>query len=425
MAKIALLGAGYVGITSAACFVHLEHQVIVSDINEIRIAQLERGECPIVEAGLPELLIEGISSGNLQFTTDNDLAVSTADFVFVCLPTPQGENGFADTSYVQKALRGVALSLKPGAVVVTKSTVPVGSTKIIEEVLNRSDIAVVSNPEFLREGSAVNDFLHPDRVVVGSTDNNAARKVAELYSKLNAKVFLTDPASAETIKYAANAFLATKISYINAIAAVCEGVGADVLAVIEGIGSDKRIGRSFLNPGPGWGGSCFPKDTKALVKIAEGGGYDFALLRGVIEVNEQQYDRVAQKILNSARSHSEVLQVCVLGLTFKAGTDDLRDSPSLLVIQKLRNAGAKIRAFDPTVNLTNSNLDGIVLCNSAQSAASGADVIAILTEWPEFMELQPTDFFKIVRTPNVVDARNLLNRENWVGAGFSYRAVGR
>ena len=425
MAKIALLGAGYVGITSAACFAHLEHQVIVSDINEIRIAQLKRGECPIVEAGLPELLIEGISSGNLKFTTDNDLAVSTADFVFVCLPTPQGENGVADTSYVQKALRGVALSLKPGAVVVTKSTVPVGSTKIIEEVLNRSDIAVVSNPEFLREGSAVNDFLHPDRVVVGSTDNNAARKVAELYSKLNAIVFLTDPASAETIKYAANAFLATKISYINAIAAVCEGVGADVLAVIEGIGSDKRIGRSFLNPGPGWGGSCFPKDTKALVKIAEGGGYDFALLRGVIEVNEQQYDRVAQKILNSTRSHSEVLQVCVLGLTFKAGTDDLRDSPSLLVIQKLRNAGAKVRAFDPTVSPTDSNLDGIVLCDSAHSAASGADVIAILTEWPEFMELQPVDFVKICRTPNVVDARNLLNRENWLGAGFSYRAVGR
>ena len=425
MSKIAVLGAGYVGITSAACFAHLGHEVIVSDISETRILMLQEGKCPIVEEGLPQLLSEGIANGKLQFTTDNDFAVSAADFVFVCLPTPQGENGVADVSFVQDALSCVSKSLKPDSVVVTKSTVPVGSTKIIEEVLNRSDIAVVSNPEFLCEGSAVNDFLHPDRVVVGSTNNDAARKVAELYSKLNAKVFLTDPASAETIKYAANAFLATKISYINAIAAVCEGVGADVLAVIEGIGSDKRIGRSFLNPGPGWGGSCFPKDTKALVKIAEGGGYDFALLRGVIEVNEQQHDRVAQKILNSIRSHSEVLQVCVLGLTFKAGTDDLRDSPSLLVIQKLRNAGAEVRAFDPTVNLTNSNLDGIVLCDSAHSAASGADVIAILTEWPEFMELQPVDFVKIVRTPNLVDARNLLNRENWLGAGFSYRAVGR
>jgi len=425
VAKIAVLGAGYVGITSAACFAYLDHQIMVSDINESRIAQLDRGECPIIEAGLGELLVEGISRGNLHFTVDNNLAVSSADFVFVCLPTPQGENGVADTSYVQKAIRGVASQLKSGAIVVTKSTVPVGSTKIIEEALNRSDVAVVSNPEFLREGSAVDDFLNPDRVVVGSTDVNAAQKVAGLYSKLNTKIFLTDPASAETIKYAANAFLATKISYINAIAAVCEGVGADVLAVIEGIGSDRRIGRSFLNPGPGWGGSCFPKDTKALVKIAESGGYDFALLRGVIEVNEQQYDRVAHKILNVTRSHSEVLQVCVLGLTFKAGTDDLRDSPSLLVIQKLRNAGAEVRAFDPTVSPPNSNLDGIVLCNSAQSAASGADVIAILTEWPEFMELRPVDFFKIVRTPNVVDARNLLNRENWLGAGFSYRAVGR
>lgn len=425
MAKIAVLGAGYVGITSAACFASLGHEVIVSDINEIRIFALEGGNCPIVEEGLPDLLTEGIAGGRLQFTTNNDSAVSRADFVFVCLPTPQGENGAADTSFVQDALSRVSKSLKPGSVVVTKSTVPVGSTKIIEEVLNRSDIAVVSNPEFLREGSAVYDFLNPDRIVVGSTDHISAKLVAELYSKLNAQIFITDPVSAEIIKYAANAFLATKISYINAIAAVCEGVGADVLAVIEGIGSDKRIGKSFLNPGPGWGGSCFPKDTKALVKIAEAGGYDFALLRGVIEVNEQQYERITRKILDTPKAHSETLQVCILGLTFKAGTDDLRDSPAVIIIQKLLAAGVFVRAYDPTVCSGNEMIAGLEVSVDTRSAVTGADVIAVLTEWPEFVDLKPVDLMDLVRSPNVVDARNILSRENWLKAGFSYRAVGR
>ena len=425
MAKIAVLGAGYVGITSAACFAHLGHDVIISDINEMRIFSLQNGSCPIVEDDLPRLLSEGIIGGRLRFTTDNALAVSTADFVFVCLPTPQGENGEADISFVQDALSRVSKSLKRDSVVVTKSTVPVGSTKIIEEVLNRSDITVVSNPEFLREGSAVYDFLNPDRVVVGSADSESAKRVAELYSKLNTKIFTTDPASAETIKYAANAFLATKISYINAIAAVCEGVGADVLAVIEGIGSDKRIGKSFLNPGPGWGGSCFPKDTKALVKIAEAGGYDFALLRGVIEVNEQQYERVTRKILELPKANSETLQVCILGLTFKAGTDDLRDSPALVIIQKLLDAGACIRAYDPTVRNSSATIAGVEVSDDARSAITGSDVIAVLTEWPEFVDLVPIDLIDLVRAPNVVDARNILNRESWLNAGFAYRAIGR
>jgi UDPglucose 6-dehydrogenase len=425
MSKIAVLGAGYVGITSAACFAHLGHEVIVSDISETRILMLQEGKCPIVEEGLPRLLSEGIANGKLQFTTDNDFAVSAADFVFVCLPTPQGENGVADISFVQEALSCVSKSLKPDSVVVTKSTVPVGSTKIIEEVLNRIDIAVVSNPEFLREGTAVSDFLNPDRVVVGSADKFAAERVAELYLKLDTQIFITDPASAETIKYAANAFLATKISYINAVAAVCEGVGADVLAVIEGIGSDKRIGRSFLNPGPGWGGSCFPKDTKALVKIAEAAGYDFALLRGVIDVNEQQYGRITQKILDSPMTHSGDLCVCVLGLTFKAGTDDLRDSPSLIIIRKLQDLGALIQAYDPTVHSEKQPINGVIVSDDAYSAANGADVIAVLTEWPEFVDLKPLDFIDLVKSPNVVDARNILNRESWLNAGFRYRAVGR
>ena len=244
------------------------------------------------------LLSECVAVSALSFVTDNKSAVVNADFVFLCLPTPQNPDGTADSSYVEGAAEEIAGHIKESTVVVTKSTVPVGSSKIIEKALRRSDVSVVSNPEFLREGSALNDFFYPDRVVIGSNDLSAAQKVAELYKTMNAKIIITDPASAETIKYAANAFLATKISFINAVAAVCEGVGADVLDVIEGIGSDSRIGRAFLSPGPGWGGSCFPKDTKAMVRIADDAGYNFALLRGVIDVNDQQHERILGKVLS-------------------------------------------------------------------------------------------------------------------------------
>ena len=289
MANIAVLGAGYVGLTIAACFAKLGNSVIVSDVDAKRISELNEGLCPIVEDGMLALLNEGVARSALSFVTDNKSAVVNADFVFLCLPTPQNPDGTADSSYVEGAAEEIAGHIKDSTVVVTKSTVPVGSSKIIEKALRRSDVSVVSNPEFLREGSALNDFFYPDRVVIGSNDLSAAQKVAELYKTMNAKIIITDPASAETIKYAANAFLATKISFINAVAAVCEGVGADVLDVIEGIGSDSRIGRAFLSPGPGWGGSCFPKDTKAMVRIADDAGYNFALLRGVIDVNDQKH----------------------------------------------------------------------------------------------------------------------------------------
>ena len=284
-------------------------------------------------------------------------AARDADIVFLCVPTPQGDDGGADLSYIEQAARQIAPVLKPGAVVVNKSTVPVGSTIVVESALQRPDVFVVSNPEFLREGTAVSDFLSPDRVVIGSADRRAAERVADLYSGVDAPILITDPASAETIKYAANGFLAMKVSFVNAVAAMCEAVGADVAAVVDGIGADSRIGRQFLNPGPGWGGSCFPKDSRALVKIAEEHGYNFTMMRGVIDVNDEQLERMVAKIASAVGRAVEGGQpddlagitVGALGLTFKAGTDDLRESPALAIITELRRLGARVVAYDPTV----------------------------------------------------------------------------
>ena len=427
MATIAVLGVGYVGLTTSACFSSLGHQVVAADIDQIKIDALNRGLCPIVEVGLEELLNEGIAKGKLAFVTDNLRAISDAEFIFICLPTPQGKDGVADTTVVESVAEEISKSINTNAVIVTKSTVPVGSTSVIEQKLQRSDVFVVSNPEFLREGSAVFDFMNPDRIVIGSQSESAAKRVADLYIGIDSKIVITDPASAETIKYAANAFLATKISYINAIAAVCEGVGADVLAVIDGIGSDKRIGNSFLQPGPGWGGSCFPKDSKALVKIAENAGYDFALLRGVIEVNEQQYLRIVEKILSTQKDHVSEFRVAVLGLTFKAGTDDRRDSPALFISQALSRSGVTIRAYDPTVKSgdLSPDLRGIQIFDSAYDAVNDCDAIAVLTEWDEISDLDPLRVAKLVRTKSIIDARNIMNREIWQTNGFNYQGVGR
>ncbi len=289
MGTIAVIGAGYVGLTTAVCFAHLGHEVICADIDERRVQRLARGEVPILEQGLEELLAEGIKSGRLRFVVGAPTAARDAEFIYLCVPTPQGDDGSADMTYIETAAREVAPVLVPDAVVINKSTVPVGSTRLVERALGRSDVHVVSNPEFLREGSAIHDFLNPDRVVIGSDDQAAAIRVAALYIGVRAPLMVTDPASAETIKYASNAFLATKLSFVNAVAAVCEAVGADVNDVMLGMGYDRRIGQEFLRPGPGWGGSCFPKDTRALIRIAEDGGYDFELLKGVLAVNDEQY----------------------------------------------------------------------------------------------------------------------------------------
>ncbi len=422
MSTIAVVGTGYVGLTTGAYLAHLGHEVICADVVEEKVRRLSAGEIPIVEAGLEELVREGLDSGRLTFVLGAAGAVEEADFVFLCVPTPQGDDGAADLSYIRAAAREIAPRLRPGAIVINKSTVPVGSTKVVDRALDRSDVRVVSNPEFLREGSAVHDCLHPDRIVVGGDDTAACEAVAGLFEKLGAPVIIADAASAETIKYASNAFLATKISFVNAIAGVCEAVGADVRKVVDGMGHDKRIGFEFLNPGPGWGGSCFGKDTRALIRLSEDRGYDFDLLRGVIQVNESQFTRVVRKVRAMAGGSLEDVHVAVWGLTFKAGTDDLRDSPALAITRRLRTAGATVTAYDPTQP---SGLEGIEVVGDAYAACQDADVLVILTEWPEFAEADLDKVAEMLAEPRIVDTRNLLDPDEMVARGFRYDSIGR
>jgi UDPglucose 6-dehydrogenase len=426
MARVAIVGTGYVGLTSGACLAHLGHEVVCADIDTAKVDELNAGRIPIVERGLDQMVADGVKQGRLRFMVGAANAVRNAEVVFLCVPTPQGEDGSADLSYVEGAAAEIAPALAFEAIGGNKSTVPVGSAKIVERVIRRSDVRVVSNPEFLREGTAVDDFLRPDRIVIGSSDGAAALKVAALYESLGAPVVITDPASAEVIKYAANAFLATKLSFINAIAAICEGAGADINDVVVGIGYDRRIGSDFLRPGPGWGGSCFPKDSKALLKIAEDHGYRFDLLAGVVAVNDEQFDRMADKVAAAAGGELAGKRIAVWGLTFKAGTDDLRDSPSAAIIARLLAAGAQVVAFDPTVTSTRPGVPtGIELAESALDACRDADVLAVLTEWDEFRWIDAAEVAGALRGDAVVDTRNLLERTDWQHAGLRYVGVGR
>lgn len=422
-AKIGVVGTGYVGLTTGACFAELGHDVMCADVDIDKVERLQNGEIPIHEDGLEAVVRENVKAERLDFVLGAKNAVVGREFIYLCVPTPQGLDGRADLSYVEAAAIEIGPHLERGAVVVNKSTVPVGSTLLVEEAIGRSDIHVVSNPEFLREGSAVSDFLNPDRVVIGADDRDAASRVAALYLGVRAPILITDPASAETCKYAANAFLATKISFANAVAAVCEAAGADVADVLMGIGYDSRIGHHFLNPGPGWGGSCFPKDTKAMIAIAEDAGYEFSFLKGVIEVNDQQFARVVDKIRVAAGGSLDGARVGLLGLAFKAGTDDMRDSPAIEVAQRLIAAGAKVRAFDPIA--TNCPLSEVEECGDAYAAAEGADVVAVLTEWPEFKFLDLDKLAEVVATPCIVDARNILDRGAVRRRGFTYDGIGR
>ncbi|MGH9118868.1 MAG: UDP-glucose dehydrogenase family protein [Acidimicrobiales bacterium] len=428
--KIAVVGCGYVGLTTGACFAHIGHEVVCADIDTERVAGLQRGEIPIVEPGLDNIVREAMSDGRLKFVVGAASAVGGAEFVYLCVPTPMRFDGSADLSYIEAAAREIGPVLEAEAVVVNKSTVPVGSTSVVEQVLGRDDVFVVSNPEFLREGSAVHDFLHPDRIVIGADNQAAAIRVQALYLGITAPTIVTDPASAETIKYAANSFLAAKISFVNALAAVCEAVGADMNDVVLGVGYDKRIGSEFLRPGPGWGGSCLPKDTRALIRIAEEAGYDFDLLRGVVAVNEQQLDRVAEKAATLAGGSLRGKRVGVWGLTFKARTDDLRESPALAVVRRLLGAGAEVRAFDPTVaNPIDPHkaraLEGIDVVGDPYAACEDAEVLLVLTEWEEFRWLDFDKAGAALAARRVVDARNLLDRDAMRRKGFEYEGIGR
>ena len=425
MARISIIGTGYVGLTTGACFAHLGHDVICADVDVEKVDLLSAGGIPIVEDRLEQLVREGLDEGRLKFVVGAASAAADCEVAFLCVPTPQNPDGSADLSYIQDASRELAPVLPFEAILVNKSTVPVGSTRVVERVLERPDVSVVSNPEFLREGSAVKDFLHPDRIVIGSEDQSAAIKVLSLYLGISAPTVVTDPATAETIKYAANAFLATKLSFVNAIAAVCEGVGADVNDVILGLGYDSRIGSEFLRPGPGWGGSCFPKDTKALVRIAAQVGYDFRLLSGVIAVNQEQFVRVVDKVRRSVGGDLSGRTVAVWGLTFKAGTDDLRDSPALEIIGRLLEQGALVQAFDPTVTSADGLPSGTSVALSTTDACAGADVLVVLTEWDEFRWQDPVALAEGMNGRAVVDARNILDRARWQRHGFDYQGIGR
>lgn len=421
--RIAVVGTGYVGLTTGACFAQLGHDVLCADIDQAKVDMLKQGEIPIHEDGLQGIVQENMKAGRLDFVLGAEHAVKGREFIYLCVPTPQGADGRADLSYVEAAAKEIAPFLDRGAVVVNKSTVPVGSTLLVERAMQRPDVHVVSNPEFLREGSAVGDFLNPDRVVIGAEDRGAASRVAALYLGVRAPILITDPASAETCKYAANAFLATKISFANAVAAVCEAAGADVADVLMGIGYDSRIGHHFLKPGPGWGGSCFPKDTKAMIGIAEDAGYDFAFLKGVIDVNEQQFDRVVDKITLAAGDSLKGVNIGVLGLTFKAGTDDMRDSPAIEIVGRLIEAGANVRAYDPVAD--GCPIEGVECVGDAYAAAEGAEVLAILTEWEEFKFIDLDKVSEAMSNKHIVDARNLLDRGAVRRRGFTYQGIGR
>ena len=426
-AKVTVIGAGYVGVPTAAVLAHFGHEVVLAESNPARYDLLVRGESPIVEKGLEELLGEGLSSGKLRIARSAAEAVEGAEFVFLCVPTPQGSDGSADLSFVEAVSEEIKTSLRTGAIVVNKSTVPVGTAGLVERVTDRDDIKVVSNPEFLREGTAVADSLHPDRIVVGADDPAAAQRVGELFSATGAPLIVTTTTTAETIKYASNAFLATKLSFVNAIAALCEAVGADVRDLVLGLGYDKRIGFEFLRPGPGWGGSCLPKDTAALVHIAESAGYDFALLRGAMAQNDEQLDRVVKKITEAAGGSLESVAVAVWGLTFKADTDDRRCSPAAEITGRLVRAGAKVTAYDPTVatNEEGHDLIGVTLSADPYEACRGAAVVALLTEWDEFLWLDFEKVADLMDHASIVDARNLLDPRALRNKGFGYTGIGR
>jgi UDPglucose 6-dehydrogenase len=423
---LAVIGAGYVGLTTAVCLAHLGHRVSCGELDEEKVSRLARGEPTIVEDGLADLLRAGLASQRLRFVTGARAAVQGAAFVFLCVPTPQRADGSADVDVLESVAREIGPHLAHGAVVVNKSTVPVGSALLVEQLLDRPGIPVVSNPEFLREGSAVHDCLHPDRIVVGADDRGAAARVGSLFAATQAPLIVTDAATAETIKYTSNAFLATKLSFVNAVANLCEAVGADVRDVLLGMAYDHRIGFDYLRPGPGWGGSCLPKDTRALLFMAESGGYEFPLLREVIQTNETQLTTVMTKIRRAAGGSLAGKKIAAWGLTFKAGTDDRRDSPAVDIIQRMVAEGARVRVFDPTVAQPVPELpEGVEICADAYAACDGSDTVVVLTEWEELRWLDFAKVAALLAEPSVVDARNLLDPTALRRMGFAYAGVGR
>jgi len=421
MSKVAVIGTGYVGLTTAVGMASLGHDVIGYDINSEKLENLMLGKLPIFEPDLDQLIEQVRASGKFTVSSNIENTVSEAEYVFTCVPTPQDEDGSADLSYVLDASHAIKDHLKPGAIVITKSTVPVGSAARIEKTISRSDVFVVSNPEFLREGAAIYDFQNPDRIVVGAKSKEIGQKVMDLYERVDCPKIITSQEAAELIKYASNSFLAIKLSYVNDIAALCEATGADAEEVMHGIGLDSRIGNRFLNPGPGWGGSCFPKDTRALVSIANDFGVAMPLIDAALESNEKAHKRVADRVMFALDGSLVGTTIGVLGLTFKANTDDTRESPAISVIERLIGRGAKVKAFDPIVK--SYVLDGLQVTNEVIDACKDVDALLVLTEWEEFKNLNPNEVLGVMKKRFVVDTRNVLNKANWMFAGAIFPSL--
>jgi UDPglucose 6-dehydrogenase len=432
--RIAMVGSGYVGLVSGACFSEFGIEVACVDKDAAKIERLKRGEMPIFEPGLAALVESNTRAGRLTFGTDLASAAAGADAVFIAVGTPSRRgDGHADLSYVFAAAEEIAAALTGYAVIVTKSTVPVGTgrevARRIRAVNPRADFDVASNPEFLREGSAINDFMRPDRVVIGSDGERARQVMRQLYRPLyliETPIIFTGLETSELIKYAANGFLATKITFINEIADLCEKVGADVHDVARGIGLDGRIGRKFLHPGPGFGGSCFPKDTLALALTAQQAGAPLRLIEAVVEVNDRRKKSMADRVIAACGGTVAGCTIAALGLTFKPNTDDMRDSPSLAILPALQAAGATVRAFDPEgMAEARRAMPDVVYCDNAYDAMTGADAVVIITEWNEFRALDLERVRRLLRRPIMVDLRNVYNPEDMAAAGFAYSCIGR
>ena len=418
--EVAVIGAGYVGLVTGAGLANLGHTVRVGESNPERVEMLGAGQVPIFEHGLPDLLGRAIERDTISFHTSNMEAVEGATLVFLCLPTPESEDGRADLSFIHAVIDELANDVETTFVI--KSTVPPGTAASLRKRLADlgSSARLVSHPEFLREGKAVEDFMEPDRIVIGAYDQADAELVASLYRSIDTEVVVTDPTSSEMIKYANNAYLAARLTFANALANVCEAVGADVLDVIRGIGLDHRIGPHFLQPGPGYGGSCFPKDTAALIAVAGDAGYDFQLLRAVIEADHEQRRRVAEKVRQAAGGGLHRRRVAMWGVAFKAGTDDVRESPALRIARLLQADGAEVVAYDPE-----AQSDELTMASDPIAAATDADVLLVATEWPEFATVDMTRVAAVMKGHRVVDARNLLDSASVRAAGLDYWGLGR
>ena len=436
--RITMIGSGYVGLVSGACFADFGHDVICVDKDEGKIAALKAGRMPIYEPGLEALVATNVAAGRLTFTTDLAASVAGVDAVFIAVGTPSRRgDGHADLSYVFAATKEIAAAVTGPTVVVTKSTVPVGTGDKVEAILRDErpdvDIQVVSNPEFLREGAAIGDFKRPDRIVIGTDDEGARKVMRGVYRPLylnESPILFTGRRTSELIKYAANAFLATKITFINEIADLCEAVGANVQDVSRGIGLDNRIGKKFLHAGPGYGGSCFPKDTLALLKTAEDFETPIHIVEAVVKVNDSRKRAMGRKVLHALTAaggdDAKGKTVALLGLTFKPNTDDMRDAPSIAIAQALTDAGVTVRAYDPEgMEPARRMIPDLVYCNDAYEAATGADAVVIVTEWDAFRALDLPKLKAIMAAPVLVDLRNVYRREDVEQAGFAYTAVGR